>query len=73
MDGSDMHRVVSHRMAGKPARDSLAALHRRPQATPPATAGELLRLRRAEAAMQPGPRAHPALERDRRSPARAEA
>jgi hypothetical protein len=61
MNGHDMHRVVGRRMAVKPLRDSLAALHRRPQATPPATAGELLRLRRAEAAMQPEPRPRPVL------------
>ncbi|MBL6078699.1 hypothetical protein JMJ56_11830 [Belnapia sp. T18] len=50
MNGKDMHRIVGRWTAGKPIRDSLAELHRQQQATPPATAVELHRRRRAEAA-----------------------
>ena len=55
MDGQDMHRVVGRWTAGKPIRDSLAELRRQQQATPPRTAEELHRRRRAEAA-EAGPK-----------------
>jgi hypothetical protein len=61
MNGNDMHRVVRRQAEGKPTRESLAVLHRRQQATPPATAEEMLRLRRAEAALRTEPRPHPVL------------
>ena len=51
MNGSDMHRVVGRWTAGKAVRESFAELHRHQQATPPGTAEEMLRHRRAESAM----------------------
>ena len=60
MNGKDMHRIVGRWMAGKPTRDSLAELHRQQQATPPATAAELHRRRRAEAAEAGLPASQPA-------------
>jgi hypothetical protein len=52
MNGSDMQRVVGRWMAGLAIRRSLAELHRHQQATPPATAAELLRHRHAERAAE---------------------
>jgi len=55
MNGKDMHRIVGRWTDGKATRDSLAELHRQQQATPPRTAEELHRRRRAEAA-EAGPK-----------------
>ncbi len=49
MNGKDMHRVVGTVTAGKATRESLAALHREQQATPPGTASDVLRAERAAA------------------------
>lgn len=49
MNGNDMHRIVGNVTVGKATRESLAALHRQQQATPPGTASELLRAGRAAA------------------------
>ena len=59
MDGSDMHRVVGRWMAGRTIRESLAELHRHQQATPPGTAEELLRHRRAQSGTEEAPPPEP--------------